>query len=353
MKIRLALLDRDINYLNAIRSSFEVKYPNKLEMYTFTDPSIALPALKDAKIDVFLADDSFDINVKSLPQNCSFSYLTEMQSVNSVKGERAVCKFQKADVIYKYVLSVFSEKAENISGTVSENGKAKIVFFNSVSGGTGASTMAAAAAMRFAAGGKKVIYLNLEKFGSADAFFGESGQFDMSDVIFALKNKKGTLGIKLESCVRCDGSGVFFYSPPKIALDMLELDSEDIVNLLNELKTSGGYDRIIVDTDWAIDKNSCSVFKLAHSIVWTGDGSVISNGKLLRAYEALAVMERSSDIALCGRVCVIYNKFSNKMGQTLDPSSGIRSIGGAPTKKGSDAVQTARWLSEMQMLDNI
>lgn len=353
MKIRLALLDHDINYLDAICSSFEVKYPDKLEMYSFTDPSIALSALKEAKIDVLLADSSFDINIDILPSKCSFSYLTDMQGVASLKGQRAVCKFQKADLIYKYVLSIFSENAENISGTALDNGTTKTVFFNSVSGGSGASTMAAAAAMRFAANGKKVLYLNLEKFSSADVFFEGSGQFDMSDVIFALKSKKGTLGLKLESCVRCDGSGVYFYSSPKIALDMLELDSDDIIALLDELRSSGEYDYIIADTDWAIDKNSCAVFKMAHSIVWIGDGSLISNNKLTRAYEALAAMEQSSDISLCGRVCVIYNKFSNKTGQTLDGSVEIRNLGGAPRKEGSDAVQIARWLSEMQMFDKI
>lgn len=353
MKIRLALLDHDRNYLDAICSSFEVKYPDKLEMYSFTDLSIALSALKDTKIDVFLADGSFDINTDLLPSKCSFSYLTEMQGVASVKGQKAVCKFQKADLIYKYVLSIYSEKVENISRTTSDNGTAKIVFFNSISGGAGASTMAAAAAIRFAASNKKTLYLNLEKFGCADVFFEGCGQFDMSDVIFALKSKKGTLGLKLESCVRCDASGVYFYSSPKIALDMLELDSDDIIALLEELKASGEYDYIIVDTDWAIDKNCCAVLKTAHSIVWVGDGSQISNSKLTRAYGSLAAMEQTSDITLCGRVCVIYNKFSNKTGQTLDGSVGLRNLGGVPRKEGSDAVQTAKWLSEMQMFDNI
>lgn len=353
MKIRLAILDHDTNYLDAICSSFETKYPDKLELYSFTDLPIALSALKETKIDVFLADSSFDINVGTLPPKCSFSYLSDMQGVASVKGQRSVCKFQKADLIYKYVLSIFSENTENILGISPDNGAAKVIFFTSVSGGAGASTMAAAAAMHFAAKGKKVLYLNLEKFGSADIFFEGSGQFDMSDVIFALKSKKGTLGLKLESCVRCDESGVFFYASPKIALDMLELDSEDIVALLDELRASGGYDYIIADTDWAIDKNSCAVFKTAHSIVWTCDGSIISNTKLTRAYSALAAMEQASDTSLCSCVCVIYNKFSSKTGKILDSGIGIRSLGGAPRKEGIDAVQTARQLSEMQIFDKI
>lgn len=66
--------------------------------------------------------------------------------------------------------------------------------------------------------------------------------FDMSDIIFALKSKKANLAMKLESCVKQDGSGVYFYSQSKIALDMHELNSEDIMRLLSELKLYGEYD---------------------------------------------------------------------------------------------------------------
>ena len=353
MKIRLALLESDKNYLDVISQSFESKYSDKLEMYSFTDISIALESLNKYKIDVFLADSSFEIPDETIPMRCAFSYLTETYGTDTVKGQNAICKFQKADLIYKYILNIYSEKADNISTLTIDSGKTKVIFFQSVSGEAGASSLAAAAAMRFAVSGKKVLYFNLEKFGSSNIFFEGSGQFDMSDIIFCLKNKRDALRIKLESCVKRDKSGVFFYAPPKIALDMSELENDDIIYLLQQLKISGEYDYIIADTDLSIDNGRYTVFNDAHSIIWVSDGSRVSNEKLTRAYRALAALEDAYDLSLCGKVAVIYNKFSNKTGQTLDSSIELRNLGGAPGKDGADAVEIVRWLSEMNMLDNI
>ena len=36
MKIKLALLDSDQNYLNRIVTAFNIKYADKLEIYSFT-----------------------------------------------------------------------------------------------------------------------------------------------------------------------------------------------------------------------------------------------------------------------------------------------------------------------------
>ena len=90
-------------------------------------------------------------------------------------------------------------------------------------GGVGGSSAAAACAMRFAQKGKRALYLNLERFGSADVFFSAEGSSSLGDVIYAVKSQKGNLEIRLESSVKRDGSGVFFFSPPKLALDTAEL----------------------------------------------------------------------------------------------------------------------------------
>ena len=45
MKIRLALLEKDQSYLNRIVSAFSTKYADKFEIYSFTDPGVALATL--------------------------------------------------------------------------------------------------------------------------------------------------------------------------------------------------------------------------------------------------------------------------------------------------------------------
>lgn len=352
MKIKLAILEKDVSYLSRIVAVFSTKYADKFEIYSFTDAAVALSSLDAAKIDVLVANDAFDVDVSLLPKRCGFAYLVDSADIEMKNDQRAICKFQKVDLIYKQILSVYSEKAGSISGLKLDEESTKIIFFSSVSGGAGASTMAAAAAMRYAAQNKKTLYLNLEKFGSADTFFSGEGQFDMSDVIFALKSKKANLSLKLESCVKQDDNGVCFYSQTQIALDMLELSSDEIIRLISELKLTGGYDYIVVDTDFGLDKDSLKLYRLGHALVWVADGSEVSNSKVFRAYNALCTLEANAESPLVNRLCLIYNKFSNKTSQVLSDIN-LRNLGGAPRFEHATQEMVLEQLKTKDMLDKI
>lgn len=352
MKIRVAILEKDVNYLNRIVSVFGTRYADKFELYSFTDKDVALSVLDESKIDVLVADDTFEIDVETLPKRCGFAYFVESADISMENDQRAICKFQKADLIYRQILSVYSEKAGSISGLRLDEDATRIFAFCPISGGVGASSVAVAAARHFAQKGKRVFYLNIEKFGNADIFFSGEGQFDMSDIIFALKSKKGNLQLKLESCVKQDACGVYFYSQPKVALDMLELGTEEIVRLISELKLSGAYDYIVVDADFELNKGAIAVYKTAHNLVWVGDGSELSNSKLQKAYQALSIMEAKADSPLTNRLCLVYNKFSNKTGTVLD-DLGIKNIGGAPRYDHATTQQVIEQLCEKDLFDKL
>ena len=352
MKIKLAILEKDVHYLRRIASVLETKYADKFEVYSFTDPNIALSSLDGTKIDVLVANDAFDIDTDKLPKRCSFAYFADTSDISTIKEQRAICKFQKVELIYKQILSLYSEKAGSISGLNFDDDNVKIFLFASPCGGVGTSSMAAACAQYFAAQGMRVLYLNIEKFGSSDTFFSADGQFDMSDVIFALKSKKANLSLKLESSVKQDPKGVFFYSQSKIALDMQELNSEEVIRLISELKLTGSYDYIVIDADFTIDKDYLQICRQAHALVWVGDGSEISDTKIFRAYAALSALEQNEDLPLVNRIYLIYNKFSNKTSRMV-ADVGIKSIGGAPRYEHASAKQILTQLSDMEMFNKI
>ena len=352
MKIKLAILEKDQSYLNRIVSVFGTKYADKFQIYSFTDMDVAFSTLETAKIEVLVASDAFEIDVNKLPKRCGFAYFVDSADVEMLNGQCAICKFQKADLIYKQILSIYSENAGNVSGLKFGDDSCKVIFFQPVSGGVGASSMAAACAMRFATKGKKTLYLNLERFGSANVFFTAEGQFDMSDIIFALKSKKTNLAMKLESCVKQAENGVFFYSQSKIALDMMELNSDDIMRLISELQLTGSYDYIVVDIDFSIDRDALKIYRKAHTVVWVGDGSELSNSKLFRAFNALNTLEQNADSPIPNRMVLIYNKFSNKTSKTL-AEIGIKNIGGAPRFEHATSEQVLEQLSAKDMFDAI
>lgn len=352
MKIKLAILEKDKSYLNRIATAFGSKYADKFEIYSFTDQNTAMDHLDSARIDVLLASDCFDINVGLLPNRCGFAYLVDAPGIDMLNDQRAICKFQKSDLIYKQILSLYAEKASSITGFKMSGDESTVIAFCSASGGVGCSTMAAACATRFAKQDKKVLYLNLEKFGSADMFFSGQGQFDMSDIIFALKSKKTNLPLKLESCVKQDASGVHFYSGAKFALDMMEMTTENTIQLISEMKFTGGYDYIVLDMDFGIDCEMLKIYRLARSIVWVGDGSVESNKKIERAYAALEMLERDADVPLVNRMSFVYNKVGSKSGRQID-APGLKVLGGAPRYAGASVHQIVGQLSEMNIFDGI
>lgn len=352
MKIKLAILEKDQSYLKRIVSVFSTKYSDKFEIYSFTDDEVAFSTLNSAKIDVFVANDAFEIDMKIIPKRCGFAYLVDSMDVETVNNQRAICKFQRVDLIYKQILSIYSENAGNVSGLKLGDDTAKIIAFESVSGGCGGSTVAAACALYFAKKGKKTLYLNLEKFGSADSFFSADGQFDMSDIIYALKSKKANLAIKLESCVKQDPHGVYFYSQSKVALDMFEMNSDDIIKLISEIKLTGSYDIIIIDLDFSIEKEALKILRQTHSLIWVGDGSEISNMKLYRAFTALSIIEQNADAPLTSRMSIIYNKFSNKTCKTLD-DIGVKIIGGNPRFEHATTSMVLEQIASKDMFDKI
>ena len=353
MRIKLAVLERDESYLERIVSVFSTKYADKFEIYSFTDPKAAMAVLDSAKIDVFVVSDAFETELFSVPERCGFAWFVDSADVDLLHDQKAICKFQKAELIYKQILSIYSEKAGSLFGLKSEDGgAARVILFDSVSGGAGASSMAAACALHFAARQKRVLYLNLEKFGSSDVFFAAEGQFDISDVIYALKSRKANLSLKLESCVKQDKRGVFFYSQSRLALDMLELKPEEMIRLISEVKNSGAYDYVIVDAGFGMDREFLPVYRQVPAIIWVGDGSDPSNTKIVRAYMALLTLERNADMPLFNRIALVYNKFSNKTGKVIE-EIGLKSIGGAPRYEHASAGQVITQLSMMDLFDKI
>lgn len=352
MKIKLAILEKDLSYLNRIVTVFSTKYADKFQIYSFSDLQIAINAIATEKIDVLIANDSFEIDSTAIPKRCSFAYFVDNMDIDSINGLPAICKYQKAELIYKQILSIFSENAGRFTDLKLTDDECTFYSFSSPCGGTGTSSVAVGYAMHMALQGKRVLYLNLNPFDTSDLFFSGEGQFGMSDVIFSLKSKKANLAMKLESYVKQDKSGVFFFSQPNYALDMLELKHEEKLQLLSELKLLGAYDIIVLDMDFGLDKQHMDFYNKSQTVLMVSDGSESANIKVQNAYSALIMMEQSSDSSIAGRFALVYNRFSSKTGHTIEGLD-IRNIGGAPVYANATCKQVAQQLMTLDMFDKL
>lgn len=344
MKIKLAILENDKSYLNRIVSVFSTKYTDKFQVFSFTNQDMALKAVVEERIDVFIASDLFEINVSELPPRCSFAYFVNNADIEIVNDSRAICKFQKVELIYKNILSLYSENASSLSGFKSSD-ECQLTVFSSPCGGVGTSTVAAAYSMRLAKRGKRVLFICYEDFGAADLFFKGEGQFDMSDVIFALKSKKSNLALKLESYVRKDIRGVHFFAKAKIALDMIAFSHEERLQIINELRMCSSYDHIVVDLGrFGLDSQCMDYYKKAQNIVIVSDGSENANTKVFCAYNAIATLDQSQDVPIANKFALIYNKVRSQSGRTIEDIE-FRNIGGFPVYSNATTNQIMEQIS--------
>ena len=118
MKMKLVLLDRDETFLNRLTSALGSREDCAVEIYSFTDLGQALGAMEKAGNCLFAVSDEFDsvIDPGSLPEGVCFAWLTESRSVSEHRGIAAICKFQKAEMIFREILSVFSGSHSGIGG---------------------------------------------------------------------------------------------------------------------------------------------------------------------------------------------------------------------------------------------
>lgn len=350
MKIKLALLDNNPVYLNRVVPMLNNRFANELEIYSFTDIEGALHCLDEKKIDVFLSSDSFKIDFNKIPKKCGFAYLVENLDIDSINNIKAVCKFQKGEIIYKQVLSIYSEHVPNITGLSSvENGAMKTIVFTSPCGGVGTTTAAVACSISLATKGYRVLYINGEVFGDSDMFFSCDGQFDFSDVIYAIKSNKTNRAMKLQSTVKQDVTGVYYYSSVKIALDMMEMHAEDYAVLQNELKALGDYDYVVMDMEFPKVQSEFKFFESCNSIVIVTDGSETTESKIEKALESVQILDSQSDISMLPRMCLLKNKMAvNDIAQHE-----IRTLGAVPMYQSVHPSQMARQISLSNLFDQL
>lgn len=353
MKIKVAILDVDSNYLMRLSNAFGNMFADKIEVYSFTDSETALSLIQngECKADILLAGEEFEIHAEELPGTCAFAYFVSNAQLDNLRGEKTICKFQKAELIYKEMLALYADVSDVVIGTSKENDHAtKVLAFVSASGGAGSSSAAAACAKRLARADKKVLYLNLEQFGNSGDFFTAGGTFNLSDVIFAVKSNKSNLTMKLESTVKHDVSGVFFFDSCRMAFDVMEINPDDMNRLLKELCALGKYDFIVLDMDFSFNKREVEVMKQAFAIVFVSNGTVIANNKLKKAFEALTVFEQQNNLKLRMKTMVLYNAFRSKTGQMLDGNE-VKVLGGVSLLDSADVNQVVDYISSMKVFD--
>lgn len=318
LKLKIALVDADTSYVSRLVARFHEKYGATVEIAAFGSVDNALDALKTRNFNVLLVDAAFSDEQERLPKDtCVVAYLVS-EAFSTFKGLPAVRKYQRVDDIYQQVSELRIENMPEAEVIIEGSSESAVAVFIPATGGVGASTVAAAAAMALASQGRRVLYLNMEDFGDSACYFEGEGAAGFDDVLLALKRKKGNVALKVRGAIRHDVSGVGFIASSRNPSDILDLTPEDIVSLLQELVGLKEFEYIIVDVSMDLSERTIAFLKFANQVFFVSNGTVVANVKTKRMVEAVSRMEEDGGFKLSANTKLLYNDFHKSSCKMLD-----------------------------------
>lgn len=338
MKVKAAVVSNDAEFIERFARVFQRKYGDKITLLLFSNMSMLKQNLKDHVVDLLMIDQDMEIDKNEIPEGVSVGIFSRISDIEEINGIPAVCKYQKAESLYKGMLSIYAEYAPNFR-LKRRDFDARFVLFLSAQGGCGTSSAAAAYAMRRALEKKKVFYLTLERFGSSNLYFNSANSLSLSDIIYSLKSKSSNLLLKLESAVQEDASGVDFLNDCKNPYDMFELQEEETLELLKGIGQVKKYDEIVVDFSSDLWERKIKIMKdYADRIVYISDGSFTGNDKFEKFCQVIKILERQLECDILSKTCLLYNRYSSKSSVQMDKSAvpvigGIHRIEGVSGRK--------------------
>lgn len=328
MKIIVAILANE-DYVSKITKAFIQKYSD-LEVHAFSNSEIALENVRSQRIDLFIVENSFDIDLGGISDRCAIAYFVKSQTIEMYNGKPAICMLQKVGDIYNQIVSIYSENMSDVSIRRSESRNSKVLLFSSPCGGVGTSSLACACAITAARMGFRTLYLNFEKFPSTNIFFVGEGRFSIREIIRALQNEnRAVLSLKLKSSVKKSSDGVFFYSAPENALDMTEISIDEMIEVIRQVSSldQNPYNYIIIDINFSLQREYLKLFQEADTVIMASDGSVIANGKICQVCKSLETLENDGEISVLSKLNIIYNMFGSKTGKHVEGVN-IKELGG-------------------------
>lgn len=292
MKIRVGFIISDKIYIERLVSTLNRYYSDKLEIYSYTDVKVANESVENQRLDIVIVDETLQVNEY---RNCCMAYFVESPDIDKIEGKKAICKFQKVELIYKDILALYSEYSSRITKRKRSGELAEVITFTSPACGSGVTSMAAAFALNCSLNNKSALYLSMENIPTTYIIFDGEGKYTLTDVVYAVKSKRSNLSMKLESFAITDSANVDYFAAPKNPMDLHEMNDEDVELLISELKSMGLYDFIVIDADFNITPTFKKIIDCSDKTVIVVNDDERSAHKVDRMNELMKVFVNNED----------------------------------------------------------
>ncbi len=221
----------------------------------------------------------------------------------------------------------------------------------SAGGGIGASTIACAAAKAFSRV-EKVLYLNLEDLGSCKLSFAGEDKPGLDELVYAIKSRRNTLELKIESSVSRDGRGTYYFKECANPMDLRSLSAEDVKELLRAIAVSRVYDKVIIDLGNGLQDKEIMAMSMANRVIMITDQSEISSLKLERYLKFAQTIEEIRKVDIISKMQIYFNRIL-KGTQLPEHISHIRVGGVFPLIENGNYAGIIERISKMELLHSM
>lgn len=355
MKIKVSVCSEDELYCEKLISYFNSHYYDKFQWDLFTQSAYLQQIFQSNAADLILVGGEMKDELEKMDEASRsgqlWAYLAENDD-GQEDGNWYLEKYRRADQIYRDLLDLYAKKEHtHYRDTSIVSGKTTFIAFVSAGGGIGASTIACAAAKAFSQM-EKILYLNLENLGSCGMAFAGESKSGLDELIYAVKSRRNTLGLKIESSVSRDGTGTYYFKECENPLDLQTLLPEDMKELLKEIESLKIYDRVVIDLGNGMQDKEIAVMSMANRIIMVTDHSEISAHKLQRYLRFVQAVEEVRKVDIISKIQIYFNKSLKSM-QLPEHISQIRVGGAFPLIKNGDYAGIIDKIAKMELLQNI
>ncbi|SCY84540.1 AAA family ATPase [Alkaliphilus peptidifermentans] len=319
MKLNLAIVDSDTDYLRALEHYLMNNFSQRFHVSFFTQIEYLWEVLdkEDHRIDILLINPLMYTEAIEKSNIKLIILLIEGILSTTLDGFPYIKKYQLGNQIAASILNLYIETYPNQYLKPEDKAKTTIIGVYSPVGGSGKTTIAILASYIHAQRGKSVFYLNLENVPSTAVYFEDMKSQNISNLFYYLKNKKKNILLKIEGVRQFDTTlGIHYFPPVERLADFEEISWEEIVLLVNTLKESNQYDYIIIDFDSGINMKKWNQISLCNRLLLVLNQDISSQIKGNSFIKEIDRFSADEELFSKDNIQLVINKADDTVGGT-------------------------------------
>jgi len=308
LKLNLLIADSDQAYVERLTTYLNNNDSHRFSISYVTSKEAMVTYLnkRSNNLDIALVHPSMSKEI-SVAHNVTTILLTDGRINILDKDKHVMSKFLRGDLIASQLIEVYTREHPEHMYLNKSNRKLKTIAVFSPLGGVGKSLISAGCAMVAQKMGKEVFYLNLEDGCSTSCYFDGEGFSSISELIYYLKNKKEQLHIKIEAIAFRDAvSGVKSFAPPESLMDIAELSTEEIEELITNVMNSN-HELLFIDLSNQLSQKNMKALELADEILLIGSPTNTGSRRMNQFLKHMSVLEKRKGLSFMSKIHFVYN----------------------------------------------